>query len=118
MLESSQVLSIFAAENEHLVTVSIFLPIDVKQDLQHRLSEAFSSDSFSDTAKAWNDERVLVVQEAIEKHLIPAGTKWVREWLREQVEEYLCNRCSEIFYEARKSFVVHLNPLTSCPCSV
>ncbi len=75
MLDSTQILLIFAAESEHLVTVSIFLPIDVKQDLQHRLTDAFSSDSFSDAAKAWNDERALVIQEAVEKHLLPAGAK-------------------------------------------
>lgn len=99
-------LNIFAAESEHLVFVSIFLPIDVKQDLQHRLSEAFSSDSFSDAAKAWNDERILVIQEAIEKHLIPAGVKYTREWLREEVEDYLCGRCSEVFHEVHSSFLL------------
>lgn len=90
-----------AAESEHLVHVSISLPIDVKQGIQHRLTEAFSSDSFSDAAKAWNDERSLVVQEAVEKHLLPSGAKWIREFLREEVEDNLARRCAVVLYEVR-----------------
>ena len=49
--------------------------------------DAFSSDSYSDTAKAWNAERSRVVTEAMEQHLLPVGAKWAREWLREEVED-------------------------------
>lgn len=108
MLDSTQILLIFAAESEHLVTCSIFLPIAVKQDLQHRLTDAFSSDSFSDAAKAWNDERSLVVQEAIEKHLLPAGAKWLREYLREEVEDSLSRRCAIELYQVRHRSVAPL----------
>jgi transcription elongation factor SPT6 len=71
------------AESKHLVTVSITIPSDVKQDFQNRLTEAISSDSFSDIAKAWNEERSHVVQEAIKKHLLSVGVKFAREYLRE-----------------------------------
>ena len=101
MLDTTQILNILTAENDHLIHVNFFLPIDVKQDLQHRLSEAYSSDSFSDAAKAWNDERTLVVQEAIEKHLLPAGSKWLRESLKEEVEDNLARRCAVVFHEVR-----------------
>lgn len=71
----------------------------MKQEFQNKLIEAFASDSFSEVAKAWNEERALVVQEAIEKHLIPAGVKWLREYAREEVEEALAKVCGDTLYE-------------------
>jgi transcription elongation factor SPT6 len=99
MLESSQFLNILAAEAEHLVTLSIFLPMEAKAQFERNLNEAFASDSYSDTAKAWNEERSRVVQEALEQHLIPGGAKWIREWLREEVEDFLAIRCGDILKE-------------------
>jgi transcription elongation factor SPT6 len=55
------------------------------------LDDSFSS--FSDAAKAWNAERYLVFEEVIEQHLIPAGIKWTREFIGEEVEDYLAERC-------------------------
>ena len=93
MLDSPQFLHILAAEAQHLVTVSIFVPPDAKSSLERRLNEAFASDSFSDAARAWNEERSRVVQDVIDQHLIPAGVKWVREYIREEVEDHLAGRC-------------------------
>ena len=98
MLRSIQYMNICAAEAEHLVTVSVMLPADVKHDFAQKLHKAFASDSYSDAAKAWNDERELVVQDAIER-LLPIGAKWARDYLREEVEEYLAKACGEAFYE-------------------
>ena len=95
MLNSGQFLHILAAENEHLVIISIFIPQEVRAGFERKLLDAFSSDSFSDTAKAWNAERSLVVEEVIEQHLIPAGIKWTREFIREEVEDCLAERCSD-----------------------
>ncbi|KAA1471105.1 transcription elongation factor Spt6 [Dentipellis sp. KUC8613] len=95
MLEGPQFLHILAAEAEHLVTVFITLPDEAKASFERRLQEAFSSDSYSDNAKAWNAERMRVVSEAIEQHLIPVGAKWTREWLREEVEDLVAWRCAE-----------------------
>ncbi|EPQ58032.1 transcription elongation factor Spt6 [Gloeophyllum trabeum ATCC 11539] len=99
MLQTPQFLHILAAESEHLVTVSIFLPPEAKSSFERRLNEAFASDSFSDTAKAWNEERSKVVQETIEQHLLPLGMKWTREWVREEVEDFLANRCGDVLRE-------------------
>ncbi|KAJ3557008.1 hypothetical protein NM688_g1705 [Phlebia brevispora] len=93
MLLSSQFLHILQAESEHLVTVSITLPPETVGEFERRLNEAFASDSFSDSARAWNAQRLRVVQEAIEQHLIPAAVKWTREWLREEVEDFICKHC-------------------------
>lgn len=99
MLESSQFLKILAAETELLVTLTISLPIEAKARFERTLNEAFASESYSDTAKAWNEERSRVVQEALEQHLIPVGAKWTREWIREEVEDYLADRCGGILKE-------------------
>jgi transcription elongation factor SPT6 len=94
MLDSPQFLNILAAEAEHLITVSIFIPHDIKASFERRLNEAFASDSFSDAARAWNEERSRVVQDVLDQHLIPAGIKWAREYIREEVEDFLAGRCS------------------------
>ncbi|KAI6132188.1 SH2 domain-containing protein [Pisolithus croceorrhizus] len=93
MLDSAQFLHILAAESEHLVNVSIYLTNEAKGRFERLLNDAFASDSYSDIAKAWNEERSRVVQEALDQHLIPIGTKWCREWLREEVEDALAAHC-------------------------
>jgi transcription elongation factor SPT6 len=93
MLESTQFLHILAAEADHLVTVSIHIPSDVKSAFERRLNDAFASDSFADAARHWNEERSRVVQDVLEQHLIPAGIKSTREYLREEVEDYLAGQC-------------------------
>lgn len=95
MLRSSQFLAILRAESENLVTLSISLPVAIKERIVSAVVEAFSSDSFSETAKAWNEERAAVVEEAVETHLIPLGIKWVREHLREEAEDYLAKLASD-----------------------
>lgn len=99
MLQSPQFLQIVAAESEHLVTVSIDLPADAKARFERKLNDAFASDGFSDTARAWNEERSRVVHETLEDQLIPVGAKWTREWLREESEDYLANHCAQVLRE-------------------
>ena len=101
MLDTSQFLHILAAESDHLVTVSVTLPPEVIAEFERRLYEAFASDSVGDSARAWNEERQLVVKEAIEQHLVPAAVKWTREWLREEVEEFICKQCADVLRDVR-----------------
>ena len=96
LLHTAQFLHILQAESQHLVTVTISLPADAKATFERGLNDAFASDSFSDNARAWNEERSRVVQEALEQHLIPIGIKWAREWIREEAEDYLADQCSQI----------------------
>ncbi|KAJ3517179.1 hypothetical protein NLJ89_g675 [Agrocybe chaxingu] len=95
MLRSPQFLHILAAESEHLVTISVSIPADAKAAFERRFLDAFSSDNFTDSAKAWNAERSRVVQEVIEQHLIPAGVKWTREYIRDEVEDMLALKCRD-----------------------
>lgn len=92
-MDSPQFLNILAAETEHLITVSITIPHDAKASFERKLNEAFTSDSFSDAARAWNEERSRVVQDVLDQHLIPAGVKWAREYVREEAEDFLAGRC-------------------------
>lgn len=101
MLDSEQFLYILEAEAQHLVTVSITLPPDVTGAFERRLNEAFASDSYSETARAWNEERLRVVQETLQQHLIPSATKWTREWIREEAEESLCKKCAHTLRKVR-----------------
>ena len=86
---------ILAAEAEHLVTVSITLRHEVRAEVLTGLTEAFSSDSYSDTAKLWNEQRELACKDVLEKHLYPVGVKYVRELLREESEDYLARKCGD-----------------------
>ncbi|KAF9535288.1 transcription elongation factor SPT6 [Crepidotus variabilis] len=88
-----QFLHILAAESEHLVTVTVSIPPDLKAIFERKLIDAFSSDSFTEAAKAWNAERALIVQEVLEQHLVPIGIKWAREVLRDEVEDLLAAEC-------------------------
>lgn len=95
MLKSFQFLHMLKAEEQHLITISVTLPSDIKLAFERRLEDAFTSDGFSDTAKAWNAERTRIVREVIDQHLLPAAVKWTREYIREEVEEYLARQCGE-----------------------
>lgn len=108
MLDSAQFLHILAAEAELLVTVSIYLTNEAKAKFERQLNDAFASDSYSDIARSWNEERSRVVQEALEYHLVPIGTKWAREWLREEVEDALAIHCSNKLKEVRHYSIQHL----------
>lgn len=99
MTDVPQFLHILAAEADHLVTVDIHLPPEKQHDFQQRIVDAYSSDSYSDTAKAWNDQRSEVVHEAMDKYLLSAGSKWAREWIREEVEDFLAANCGEVLEE-------------------
>lgn len=108
MLQSTQFINILSAEEDLLVTVSITIPSSEKQILQNKLAEAFASDSFSDTARAWNEERALIAQEAVEMHLLPGGVKWIREHVRDEVLDYLAKACGDALYEVRCLFYAQI----------
>ncbi|KAF9026054.1 hypothetical protein BDZ89DRAFT_1067893 [Hymenopellis radicata] len=71
MLTSSRFLRTEDAESNHLVTVSVLLPPSSQSVLERRLGDAFTSDGFDESAKAWNEERSLIVQEVLTQHLLP-----------------------------------------------
>lgn len=106
-------LHILEAEKENLVTVSLTIPPDVKLDLERKLTDAFSSDNFTEAAKAWNVERSLVIQETLEQHLIPAGVKWLREVLRDEAEDLVAKDCGEKLRKVSRRFMRELRSANS-----
>jgi transcription elongation factor SPT6 len=104
MLETGQFLQIQDAEKRRLVSVDLFLPHEAKADLEQKLNNAFSSDNFSEAARAWDIERSLVVKDAIEQHFIPLGSNWVKDWLRDEVEDFISQSCAA---KLRKVCLIH-----------
>ncbi|KAJ1309768.1 hypothetical protein OPQ81_006534 [Rhizoctonia solani] len=92
---SPQYLHILSAESELLLNVTITASRSRMHEITISLENAYASDSFSDSAKAWNEQRRAVIAEALEKHLIPQAITWTKEWLREEVEDYLANKAAE-----------------------
>ena len=100
------------AAEELLVQVTFALPDEVKGEFEKRLSDAMVADSFTDVSNLWNDERRRVVVEALDQHLLPAGSKYAREWLREEIEDHMAWRCASTLREVRGFFVfVDIIPL-------
>ncbi|KAI5899362.1 transcription elongation factor Spt6 [Schizophyllum commune H4-8] len=107
-LDTPQFLQILAAESEHLVTVSISLSPLAQQQFEDLLNDACTSDAFGESSKLWNAERRQAVHDAVEQHLIPAGRKWVRDYLREEIEDAMANKCGTALYER-----IHVAPWKS-----
>ena len=96
MRQSTQFSHILTAESEHLVNVTVQLPPDAKADFERKLTTAFTSEQYDENAQQWSAERLRIIQDTIEQHLVPTGAKWVREWLREEEEEFYCKQCASI----------------------
>lgn len=95
MTRSPQFLNISAAETEHLVTVTITMKEETRTTFINELTNSCKSDSFGQMTKQWNDLRAQTIQEAVDNFLIPFGAKYVREWLREEVEDHLAKGCAD-----------------------
>ncbi|CAK5277668.1 unnamed protein product [Mycena citricolor] len=95
-------LSMLQAEAKNLIVISVTLPPETKAMFERRLTDALSSDSFSETTKAWNEQVSLVVQEVLDQHLLPMGQKWTREYLRQEAQESVARQCAAELREARR----------------
>ncbi|KAG8724018.1 Transcription elongation factor spt6 [Ceratobasidium sp. 395] len=82
------------AESEPL-NVTVTTPPARMHEITTSLENAYASDSFSDSAKAWNEQRRAVIDEALKKHLIPQAMAWTKEWLQDEVEEHLAGKAAE-----------------------
>jgi len=95
MTRSPAFLNILAAEEEHLVTVTITMRDETRTTFINELTNSCKSDSFGQMTKQWNDLRAQTIQEAVDNFLIPFGAKYVREWLREEIEDHLAKGCAD-----------------------
>lgn len=69
MTRTKQLLAILKAEASNYVNVSITLTAEARDRMMTAITEAFCSSGLSEAAKAWNEERTLVVEEAIDAYL-------------------------------------------------
>ena len=65
--------------------------------------DAFASEAAGSAGEAWNIQRMEIVQEALDKYLLPTGPKWARERLREEVEDSLAKKCGDTLQDVSSS---------------
>ncbi|KAI8995001.1 SH2 domain-containing protein [Pilobolus umbonatus] len=63
-----------------------------------KVCDFYISDGFSDSVQQWNDLRKEIIEAALKDHLIPLMSKYVREKLRIEAEEYICQTSFKNFY--------------------
>lgn len=100
---SSQFLQILAAEADLLVTVSVHLPPRAASSLEEGLGRLYTTDYTSAVAQQWNDLRREVLHTALNHHLLPAAGKWMRDFLKEEQEEFVLRQCGESLEQVRSS---------------
>ncbi|GAA6054598.1 hypothetical protein JCM3770_000071 [Rhodotorula araucariae] len=92
-VRSPQWMQILAAEAEGLVTTSIDLPQSAYDRFLGQLAEMYTSDYSSALAEEWNALRRDILDEALKTALLPQGTAWTRNYLREEGEEFIGDLC-------------------------
>ncbi|TIB70425.1 hypothetical protein E3Q22_03170 [Wallemia mellicola] len=93
--DSTQFLSILAAEKEDLITVSIGFHPDVQEEIIDRIFEATKGEDTGEVSEAWNTFIRDAIFEAFEQSLLISARKYAREWLREKQEDYLAQRLTD-----------------------
>ncbi|KAL0039173.1 hypothetical protein WJX77_010168 [Trebouxia sp. C0004] len=97
--DRDQFLLIAAAEKEGLLKVQ-FKVVDVSAEnkaedaLLKQTKELYLSQSVSTTAKAWNDVREKVLQDALDNVLKPQFERELRAKLVSDAREFVCSKCS------------------------
>jgi transcription elongation factor SPT6 len=86
-----QLMHIFRDERDGLVKLHIELPDDRFNDAIQR--ELFLSDENSNVARAWNDQRILILEEA-KKLLAPAMEQYIRSYYVKKGRALIGRRCS------------------------
>ncbi|PQQ20025.1 transcription elongation factor SPT6-like [Prunus yedoensis var. nudiflora] len=100
--EGAQWLLIQKAEEEKLLEVTLQLPEDRLNKLISDFNEYYLSDGVSKSAQVWNEQRKLILQDAIFNFLLPAIekeagsllTSRAKNWLRVEYGKVLWNKVS------------------------
>ncbi|KAI5315642.1 hypothetical protein L3X38_044818 [Prunus dulcis] len=100
--EGAQWLLIQKAEEEKLIEVTLKLPEDRLNKLISDFNEYYLSDDVSKSAQVWNEQRKLILRDAIFNFLLPAIEKEARSlltsraknWLRVEYGKVLWNKVS------------------------
>lgn len=88
-----QFLHILKAEEEGLLTIEISVADEPITDFTSTLVRCCVTKDYGEVAQAWNEQREEVVQTVVRQNYLPSVTKWVKEHLRSQAEEFVAERC-------------------------
>ncbi|RYR04092.1 hypothetical protein Ahy_B06g083665 isoform B [Arachis hypogaea] len=109
--EDAQWLLIQKAEEEKLLQVTIKLPEEYLNKLIDQFNEYYISDSVSRFAQLWNEQRKLILNDAIFRFLLPSMEKEARgvlsskakNWLLMEYGEALWNKVSVGPYQQKEN---------------
>lgn len=90
-----------AAEQELLVSVQVHLNPQTDETFKKDLIETYKSDFTSELATSWNELREEVLLHAIEHMLLPDAARWAKNYLKDEAEEFVAQRCAEELEEVR-----------------
>ena len=94
--KSIQFLEILKAEKEGFITFKIELPEDYQEnELIKELEALYIVDGFSSLTEQWNEQRKLILRNALTTHLYPLLQKELKSKLTEEAMERVAVKCAE-----------------------
>eukprot|EP01117_Protostelium_nocturnum_P006766 TRINITY_DN242_c0_g1_i1.p1 TRINITY_DN242_c0_g1~~TRINITY_DN242_c0_g1_i1.p1 ORF type:complete len:1509 (+),score=429.08 TRINITY_DN242_c0_g1_i1:233-4759(+) len=105
MLTTLQWLELIKAEKDGFLTIKIELPFNQEYSPETEtffskdMERLYLSDGTSLNAQAWNEQRKLILHEAIVKFLLPSLEKELRQKLFEESSKFVMEACSSKLYK-------------------
>ncbi|ONH94509.1 hypothetical protein PRUPE_7G019900 [Prunus persica] len=96
--EDAQWLLIQKAEEEKLLQVTIKLPEDRLNKLISDFNEYYLSDGVSKSAQLWNEQRKLILQDALFNFLLPSMEKEARSLLTSRAKNWLVMEYGKVLW--------------------
>ncbi|XP_004309652.1 PREDICTED: transcription elongation factor SPT6-like [Fragaria vesca subsp. vesca] len=96
--EDAQWLLIQKAEEEKLLQVTIKLPEDRLNKLMSDFNEYYLSDGVSKSAQLWNEQRKLILQDALFRFLLPSMEKEARALLTSRAKSWLLTEYGKVLW--------------------
>ncbi|ORX33718.1 transcription elongation factor SPT6, partial [Kockovaella imperatae] len=90
--DSPEFLHMLKAEEDGLITISIEVG-EMEDSFTQTLVRCVHADDHGELSRAWNELRKEICDTVVAHHLIPAASKWVKEHMRSQAEEFVAERC-------------------------
>ncbi|XP_008244088.1 PREDICTED: transcription elongation factor SPT6 [Prunus mume] len=96
--EDAQWLLIQKAEEEKLLQVTVKLPEDRLNKLISDFNEYYLSDGVSKSAQLWNEQRKLILQDALFNFLLPSMEKEARSLLTSRAKNWLLMEYGKVLW--------------------
>ncbi|KAI7905581.1 SH2 domain-containing protein [Cokeromyces recurvatus] len=94
--KDGQFLHILKGEDDNLLKVNI--NISDYSAWFDRICEFYISDGYSDSVQQWNEQRKQIIEQALKEYLMPLMSKYVREKLRIEAQEAICQASFNSLY--------------------